>query len=221
MRLRIAIDGPAGSGKSTVARLVAERLGYTYVDTGAMYRAVAYRCLRDGVDPADGDAVTALARRLAMHFEADDQGRRLIVDGEDVSRAIREPEVARLSSPVSAFPGVRERMVELQQAMAAEGGVVMEGRDIQTVVLPDAEVKVFLTASPEERAKRRHRELLERGEDVSLDEVKRQIEARDLRDSSRALAPLRKAADAVEIVTDGMTIEEEVSRIVSLARLRA
>ncbi|MFQ6133519.1 MAG: (d)CMP kinase [Armatimonadota bacterium] len=215
--IAVAIDGPGGSGKSTVARRVARRLGYTYVDTGAMYRAVAYRVLKDGLDPSDKEAVAALAQGLSMRFEAGETGQRLIVDGEDVSEAIRTPEVSRLSSPVSAIAGVRRRLTALQREMGQAGGVVMEGRDIQTVVLPEAEVKVFLTASDEERARRRYRELEAKGQEVSLAEVKRMLEERDRRDSQRALAPLAKAPEAVELFTDGMTIEQEVDRIVELA----
>jgi len=217
-QISIAIDGPGGSGKSTVARRVAERLGYTYVDTGAMYRAVAYRVLQEGLDPADEEAVTRLAEGLSMHFEQEPAGgQRLIVDGEDVSEVIRTPEVAALSSPVSAIAGVRRRLTALQQQRGRQGGVVMEGRDIQTVVLPEAEVKVFLTASDEERARRRYLELAAQGQEVDLAEVKRSLEARDRRDSERALAPLAKAPDALELVTDGLTIEEEVARILELA----
>lgn len=217
-RIAVAIDGPAGSGKSTVARRVAERLGYTYVDTGAMYRAVAYRALRDGVEPADEERVTRLAEGLSMRFQPDPAGgQRLLVDGEDVSEAIRTPEVSALSSPVSAIGGVRRRLTALQREMGREGGVVMEGRDIQTVVLPEAEVKVFLTASDEERARRRYRELAAKGQEVELAEVKRRLAERDQRDSERALAPLGKAPDAVELVTDGMSIEEEVAFVLELA----
>ncbi|MFQ6096826.1 MAG: (d)CMP kinase [Armatimonadota bacterium] len=213
-RPSIAIDGPAGSGKSTVAREVARILGLTYVDTGAMYRAVAYRVIKDGIEPDDHDAVADLASRLDMQFsDRDDGPPRLIVDGEDVTDLVREPEVARLSSPVSAIPGVRRHLVALQRRMAADGGVVMEGRDIQTRVLPDADLKVFLTASDDERARRRHLELRERGVTMTLDDVKRDIAERDRRDSSREVDPLKPAPDALIIETDGLTVEQVVQRV--------
>jgi cytidylate kinase len=217
-RLRIAIDGPAGSGKSTVAKGVARALGYAYIDTGAMYRAVAYRVLKDGIDPEDEAAVTELAGRLTMQFVEQGGSRRLIVDGEDVTDVVRKPEVANLSSPVSAIPGVRPHLVALQRQMAADGGVVMEGRDIQTIVLPDAELKVFLTASEEERARRRCLELRQLGVQASIEDVKRDMAERDQRDSSRANSPLARAPDAVEVNTDGLTVEEVVQRVVDAAR---
>lgn len=220
-KLTVAIDGPAGAGKTTVSRRVAETLGYAYVDTGAMYRAVAWRALRDGIDPGDERAVTDLAERLSFDFRVGEDGQsRLFVDGEDVSAAVRQPEVTRLSSPVSAIPGVRRTLVARQRAMGAAGGVVMEGRDIGTVVFPDADVKVFLTASDEERARRRTEELRARGEPAAFDEVLAGIRERDHRDSSRADSPLRQADDAVLLVTDGLSIDEVVARIVDLCRAR-
>jgi cytidylate kinase len=220
--VKIAIDGPAGSGKSTVARAVADRLGYLYIDTGAMYRAVAYRALQDGISIADEERVTQLVDALRMHFVRDDAGgMRLIVDGEDVSDAIRAHAVSQLASPVSALRGVRQRLVQLQRQMGADGSVVMEGRDIQTVVLPDAEVKIFVTASDNERARRRHLELRRRGEDLPFDEVKRQMQERDERDSQRSLAPLARAPDAVEINTDRMSIEEVVQAVLQVVGRKA
>ena len=220
--MTIAIDGPAGSGKSTVARAVADRLGYLYIDTGAMYRAVAYVALRDAVPIADEERLTELAESMQMHFVRDESaGLRLIVNGEDVSEAIRTPAVSQLASPVSAFRGVRERLVALQRQMGADGDVVMEGRDIQTVVFPDAEVKIFLTASDDERARRRHLELRRRGEDITFEQVKREIQERDQRDSQRALAPLAKAPDAVEINTDRMGIGDVVEAVLRVAAQKA
>lgn len=220
--LTVAIDGPAGAGKTTVSRRVAEVLGYRYVDTGAMYRAVAWRMRRAGIDLADEAAVVALAERLRFEFRTADGGQaRLFVDGEDVSAAVREPEVTRLSSPVSAIPGVRRALVARQREMGAAGGVVMEGRDIGTVVFPDAEVKVFLTATDTERARRRTEELRARGEAAEPGQVLAAIRERDARDSTRADSPLRPADDSVTLVSDGLTVDEVVARIVALCRERA
>lgn len=214
-RISIAIDGPAGAGKTTVARELARRLGYKYVDTGAMYRAVAWKSLDLGIALSDEDAIIEMTRQLNIDF-AEGDGSRIFVDGLDVSREIRSPEVTRLSSPVSAISGVRRLLVAQQRRLAEGGGVVMEGRDIGSVVLPDAEVKVFLTASVEERARRRWKELRSLGLDADLENIKRDIKERDERDSTRADSPLIKAAGAVEINTDHLTIEDVVNRIVYL-----
>jgi len=215
----IAIDGPAGSGKSTVARKLAGRLGYTYVDSGAMYRAVAYRALQAGLDvDDDADKIADLAAQLHFEFRPVDGQPHLFVDGEDVEEAIRTPEVGNLSSPVSAIPGVRQHLLAAQRQMAKEAGVVMEGRDIGTVVLPAAEVKIFLTASVEERARRRQQQLREAGIQRDLDEIIREQQERDRRDSSRAVAPLRQADDAEKVITDDMTEDEVVNVLEKLVR---
>jgi CMP/dCMP kinase len=196
----IAIDGPAGAGKSSVARAAAERLGFTYLDTGAMYRAVAYRA-------ADADDPAAVARGLKLEL-----GDRVRVDGEDVTEVIREPWVTEASSRVSSDPGVREALVVQQRRLLGQGDWVAEGRDIGTVVMPDAEVKVFLTASPEERARRRAAEL---GSDAAV--VLQEQTMRDERDRSREHSPLAPAADAVPVDTTGLSLEEVVEQIVTLA----
>ena len=196
----IAIDGPAGAGKSSVARAAAERLGFTYLDTGAMYRAVAYRA-KDAADPAE------VARSIKLEL-----GERVRVDGEDVTERIREPWVSEASSRVSADPGVREALVAQQRRILEEGDWVAEGRDIGTVVAPGAEVKVFLTAAPEERARRRAAEL---GADADV--VLREQTMRDERDTGREHAPLAPAADAVPVDTTGLSLEEVVEQIVTLA----
>lgn len=214
----LAIDGPAGAGKSTVARLAAQRLGFTYIDTGAMYRGVALSALRGGIDPDDGERLTDAARRLTFEFREVEGERRLFLDGEDVSRAIREPQVSGAASQVAAVSGVRSALVAAQRAMGAAGGVVMEGRDIGTVVFPDAEVKVYLDASPEERARRRHLELKGRGHDVPLEQLAREIAERDTRDSNRADSPLRAAEDAIRLPTDGLSIDQVVERLVTMVR---
>lgn len=215
----VAIDGPAGAGKSTVAKLVAKRLGYLYVDTGAMYRAVALKALRLGLDIHDEAKMSHLAQATEIVLRQQSDGSvQVLLDGEDVTEAIRTPEVSEASSVVSAHLGVREALTAKQKSLAERGGVVMEGRDVQTVVAPDAEVKIFLTASLEERARRRWLELRQRGVDIPYEQVLQDLRERDERDSNRSIAPLRKAPDAVEIDTTDMTINEVVDKIVELAK---
>lgn len=213
----IAIDGPAGAGKSTVARMVAERLGYVYIDTGAMYRAVALKVIREKVGLSDSAKIAALAGKMDIRFEKTDGEQRLYADGEDVTEDIRLAEATRLSSPVSAIAGVRKRMVEIQRKMGEAGGVVMEGRDIGTVVFPNADVKVFLTASAAERARRRTEQLRQQGVEADVDQIAAEIKERDLRDSTRRHAPLKQAADAVLVDTDSMSVEQVVDAIVAIA----
>ena len=215
----LALDGPAGAGKSSVAREVASRLGYTFIDTGAMYRAVAWRALQQHLAVGRDDAcIGSLAGQMAFEFRSVDGRRHLFADGEDVEEAIRTPEVGNYSSPVSAIASVREHLVAAQRRMARAGGVVMEGRDIGTVVLPEAEVKVFLTASEEERARRRQAQLHEQGVERELAQILAEQQERDARDSSREVAPLRPAEDAHMLVSDGMTKAQVVERIVALVR---
>jgi cytidylate kinase len=213
----VAIDGPTAAGKSTVARGVARRLGLRYVDTGAMYRSVAVAALRRGLNLDDAGAVTRLADGLTILFAAAD---RVLVDGEDVTEAIRTPEASDGASRVSVIPGVRTAMVARQRAMGAEGGVVMEGRDIGTVVFPDADVKVFLQASLDVRARRRHAELLARGQVVDLEEVRRSEAERDRRDQTRSHSPLRPAEGAVVLDTTATTVDDVVEVIVRLVQER-
>lgn len=212
----IAIDGPAGAGKSTVAKGVAERLGYLYIDTGAMYRAVAWKALESDVPISNHKAVVRLALNTDVSLSMVDGEQHVFADGEDVTQAIRTPEATRASSPVSAIPGVRKRLVELQRNMAAEGGVVMEGRDIGTVVFPNAEVKIFLTASADERARRRVEQMKEMGIEAEHAKIAAEMRERDLRDSSRADAPLVQAIDAILLDTDGMSIEQVIDAIVAI-----
>lgn len=216
--LVIAVDGPAGAGKSTVARRVAAALNYLYIDTGAMYRAIALAVLEEGVGPDDGAAVERLARGLDVELVPSAAGNRVLLEGRDVTERIRAPEVSAAVSQVAALPGVRRRMVQLQRRLAAGGGVVMDGRDIGTVVFPDADVKVFLTASAEERARRRWLELRAAGHAPSLDDIRVNIESRDRLDSTRDVAPLRKAEDAVEIDTTDKTVDEVVDQVLELVR---
>jgi len=207
----IAIDGPAGAGKSTVARALADALAFTYLDSGAMYRCVALAALRDGADVDDGAAITAMTIGLSIELD----GERVLLDGEDVSAAIREPRVSEASSRVSVHPGVREALVERQRELIGAGRYVAEGRDIGTVVSPDSPLKIFLTASPDERARRR---AVQTGEDPTA--VLAAQEERDRRDEGREHSALRAAADAVELDTTGLSQDEVVTRIADLARER-
>lgn len=219
----VAIDGPAGSGKSTVAREVARRLGFTYLDSGAMYRAVTLGALAGGADLDDGAALGVLAGRLDIELRRrDDDNAQVIVDGRDVSDAIREPRVTGASSTVAAHPEVRAALLAKQRALLADGNYVVEGRDIGTVVAPDAPVKAFLTADPQERARRRAAELERRGLSIDRQEVAAAIEQRDTLDSTRSAAPLRRADDAELIDTTGLDAGQVADRILALvARARA
>lgn len=220
-RLIIAIDGPAASGKSTTARHVAERLGYTYIDTGAMYRAVTLAVLRNGLDPNDRAAVEAIAAEVSVQLRHSPEGNQIVLlNGEDVSVAIRAPEVTADVSAVSSHEGVRRRLVQIQHTIGAEGGIVMDGRDIGTVVFPDADLKIFMVADIRARAERRRAELLAMGSDVTVDGLADQIAARDHLDSSRANSPLRRADDAIEIDTSALDIEQQVELVVALAEAR-
>ena len=205
----VAIDGPSGAGKSTIARLCAEALGFLYVDTGAIYRTVGLAAKRANVDPRDGAAVEALLPSLRITMRYDKHGlQRMFLNGEDVSAAIREPDISLYASAVSAHPPVRAFLLEMQRALARENSVVMDGRDIGTVVLPDADVKIFLTASPEDRARRRYEELRQRGAKASYEEVLKDLIIRDENDRTRAAAPLKPAPDAISIDTTGNSLQQ-------------
>jgi cytidylate kinase len=220
-RIIIAIDGPSGAGKSTVARAVAARLGYTYIDTGAMYRAVALLGIESGIPLEDEAGTIALTEQMDLRFEPGEcDSQRVIVNGQDVTADLRSPEVTRLSSPASAISGVRRLLVSLHQRMGAGGGVVMVGSDIGTVVYPNADLKVFLTASEQERALRRWRERQAVGDTVTVEQILQQQRERDLRDSSRADSPLAAAPDAITVESDGMTKDEVVDFILDAAKQR-
>lgn len=219
--IRVAIDGPSGAGKSTLARAAAAALGFLYVDTGAIYRTVGLSARDRGVDPGDEVAVAAMLPALQVELRYDETGRqRMLLNGRDVSEEIRLPEVSRYASAVSALPVVRAYLMETQRDLARKNNVVMDGRDIGTVVLPDAEVKVFLTASARVRAERRCRELEERGTPQPFEEVLRDIEDRDFRDTHREAAPLRQAEDAALLDTSELNFPESLEALLEMIRER-
>lgn len=216
--MNIAIDGPAGAGKSTIAKRIARRLGYIYVDTGAMYRAMAYYLIQNQVDAADQEAIAAACQHADISICYQDGEQVVLLNGENVNAYLRTEAVGNMASVSSVVPEVRKKLVELQQKLARETDVVMDGRDIGTVVLPDADVKVYLTASVETRAKRRFLELQEKGEPADLAKIAADIEDRDYRDMHRDISPLRQAEDATLVDSSDMTIDQVVERILELCR---
>lgn len=216
-KLVVAIDGPAGAGKSTVAQLAAKELGYTYIDTGAMYRAVAWKVLQQGGEVTD-EKILAVVPDIDVDLSYENGKTTVRVDGQDVTSEIRTPEVSHIVSKVAALGPVREKMVDLQRKMAERGGVLMDGRDIATNVLPGADVKIYLTASIAERANRRYKELREKGLAVELADIEHDIAARDKADMEREISPLVQADDATLLDTTGMTIPEVVARIIGMCR---
>lgn len=216
--LKIAIDGPAGAGKSTVAKKIAEKMKIVYIDTGAMYRAVGLAAVSAGIDPKNKEAVKGILCDIKIEIAHGDDGQLVYLNGRDVTKEIRTPEISVAASDVAVIGEVREKLVELQRRLAEKTDVVMDGRDIGTYVLPDADVKIFLTASADERARRRYAELAEKGEKCSLEEVKRDMEYRDKNDSGRSIAPLKPAADSILADTTGKTLDESVDMILELVR---
>lgn len=216
MSINIAIDGPAGAGKSTIAKLIAAKKGYIYVDTGAMYRAMALFLLREGVDPKDTAAIDAKCQEADITIGYEDGAQIVYLNGENVNGCIRTEEVGRMASVSSPNPNVRRKLVELQQKLAADTDVVMDGRDIGTCVLPNAQVKVYLTADSHERALRRYHELTDRGEQCNLDVIERDIIERDRQDMTRDISPLKQAEDAVLVDSSQMTVAEVADAIISL-----
>ncbi len=215
--INIAIDGPAGAGKSSIAKLVAREMGIVYVDTGAMYRAMALACLDAGIDLDDESKVSTTIESVSIEIQYEGGTQHVILGGNDVSTTIREERVGKGASSIARYTAVRERLVALQRDLAAKQDVIMDGRDIGTVVLPNASLKIFLTASSRVRAKRRYLELQEKGEDCDLDAIEKDIIARDEQDMNREVSPLKQAEDAVLVDTSDMTIEEVVAKIRSLA----
>jgi CMP/dCMP kinase len=219
--LVIAIDGPSGAGKSTTARILAQRLGYIYIDTGAMYRSIGWKATKEHIDPADEHALADLCGRTEVTIKKDNSDPRFFVDGTDVTGEIRTPEMGMIASAVSKSPAVRSRLLTLQRDLGKNGGVVMDGRDIGTIVFPDADRKFFLEASAEERGKRRYLELKGKGMDVDLVRITREIKDRDHQDSGRSIAPLRRADDALLIDSSLLSIDQVVDRMLSeLAKVK-
>ena len=214
----IAIDGPAGAGKSTIAKLIAKQLGLVYIDTGAMYRAVGLKAKRNNIACSEQEKIEEMLKNTEVELKNENGATAVYLDGENVSTEIRLPVISRMASDISAVPVVRYAMVEMQRSMANKTDTILDGRDIGTFVLPNADVKIFLTASVEERAERRYKELIARGENVKREDVRSDIEKRDYNDSHRALAPLKKADDATEVDTTGMTIDQVCEKIISLVR---
>jgi len=218
MGYNVAIDGPAGAGKSTIAKLVAKEKGYIYVDTGAMYRGLAIHFLNRGIDPEDRKAVAEACRDAEVTIGYEDGVQQIYLNGENVTSMLRAEETGNMASKTSAIPEVREKLLELQRSLAREKDVIMDGRDIGTNILPNADVKIYLTASVETRARRRYDELQEKGEDCSLEEISRDIRERDERDMTREIAPLKKADDAVLVDSSDMTIQQVVDEICRYCR---
>ena len=218
MGYNVAIDGPAGAGKSTIAKLVAKEKGYIYVDTGAMYRGLAIHFLDKGIQPQETEKVIEACKDAEVTIAYEDAVQHVYLNGKDISSRLRNEEVGNMASVTSAIPEVRKKQLELQQNLAKTQNVIMDGRDIGTCVLPHADVKVYLTASVETRAKRRYQELQEKGEDCNLEEIAHDIEERDRRDMTREIAPLKQAEDAVLVDSSDMTIDEVVKTIVDLCR---
>ena len=219
-RLTIAIDGPSGAGKSTVARTLAKRLGYVYIDTGAMYRSLALRVKEKCIPPENELMLSQLALSIHIHFVTEGGQTRAFCEGEDITEAIRTPEISRLASSISKQRGVREALVEMQREMGEEGGVVLEGRDIGTVVFPDADVKFYLDAESNERIRRRHVEMVEKGVKVGLEETREELLQRDYNDTHRAHSPLKKAIDAMFIDSTHRSVEEVVEEMARLIKQR-
>ena len=217
---KIAIDGPAGAGKSTISKKVASSLGYIYIDTGAMYRTVGLKAVRCGIDTTDAKGVEKILDGIDIDIRHEGVEQHIYLDGEDVSTQIRTPEISMAASNVSAIPSVRVAMVDMQRKLASNHDVVMDGRDIGSHVLPDAEIKIFLTASPEARAKRRYKELIEKGASISFEEVYNDMVQRDKNDSTRAVSPLIVAEGATVIDTSTLNLEESVEAVISHVRSR-
>lgn len=218
--LIIAIDGPSGAGKSTLSKALARQLGYVNIDTGAMYRSVALSAQRSQIGPDDTEGLKALCERIKIRFIITDEGEQVLLNDENVSSAIRTPEISLLTAKFAASPIVRAEMVRLQREMGAQGGVVLEGRDIGTVVFPDAEVKFFLSATARERGRRRYEELQEKGVSVDLDQTIAEVEARDAADAEREHAPLRRAEDAIDIDSTTLSIDQVLQQMIKVVEIR-
>ncbi len=221
MNIAIAIDGPAGAGKSTIAKLAAKELHFIYVDTGALYRTIGLCAYRNSIDSKDVDSILNMLKEIKVELSFNDKGEQVVLlNGEDVSSLIRTPEISMYASDVSAIPQVRAFLLDLQRNMAKTNNVIMDGRDIGTVVLPDAKIKIFLTASAEVRAKRRYDELIEKGMDVKFEDVLNDVITRDYNDSHREIAPLKPAQDSVLVDTSGLDLQQSVEKLISIMKER-
>lgn len=221
MNIAIAIDGPAGAGKSTIAKLAAKELSFIYVDTGALYRAIGLCAYRNNIGSKDAEKIIEMIKDIKVELAFNDKGEQVVLlNGEDVSALIRTPEISMYASDVSAIPQVRAFLLDLQRNMAKTNNVIMDGRDIGTVVLPDAKIKIFLTASPEVRAKRRYDELVEKGMDVNFDDVLSDVITRDYNDSHRETAPLKPADDSVIVDTSDLDLKQSVDKLISIMKER-
>ncbi len=218
--INIAIDGPSGAGKSTISKLAAERFGYVYVDTGALYRAVGLYAVRCGIDPQNAEQSEAILKDMSIEMMYVKGHQRVYLNGEDVTDDLRTPQISKAASDISAYPAVRRFLLDTQRKLAAENNVIMDGRDIGTTILPDAQIKIFLTASAEDRARRRYDELIAKGEDVTYEGVLADLKQRDYNDSHRAASPLKAADDAILIDTTGNTLEKSVEIIVNTIKSR-
>ena len=219
MNIAIAIDGPAGAGKSTIAKLAAKELSFIYIDTGALYRAIGLYVYRNGVDSKDVEKILPMLEEINVSLDFNDKGEQIVLlNSEDVSSLIRTPEISMYASDVSAIPQVRAFLLDLQRNMAKTNNVIMDGRDIGTVVLPDAKIKIFLTASAEIRAKRRYDELIEKGMDVKYDDVLQDVITRDYNDSHREVAPLKPAEDCIYVDTSDLDLEQSVQKLISIMK---
>lgn len=216
--IAVAIDGPAGAGKSTIARAAAAQLGFVYVDTGALYRTIGLAVCRRGIDGTDVPGILTTLPEIQVGLTYQDGAQYVLLDGEDVSDAIRTPQISTYASQVSSVPEVRAYLLDLQRDLARRQSVIMDGRDIGTVILPDAKVKIFLTASPEKRAARRCAELREKGQDVTVEGILADMERRDALDASRAVAPLKQAEDAVLVDTSDLTLEQSIEAVLTVIR---
>lgn len=219
-QILIAIDGPVGAGKSTVAKITAKKLNIIYVDTGAMYRTVGLYVVRKGLDTKNPEHVNSVLNEISLDVKLSDEGQIIYLNGENVTKLIRTPEISMAASNVSAIPEVREKLVHMQRELAKSKSVIMDGRDIGTVVLPNATTKIYLNANLDERADRRYKELIKKGQNVTLEEVKSDIIKRDGNDMSRAASPLKKADDAVELDTTGLTLDEVVCKVIDIVNGR-
>lgn len=219
MSIAIAIDGPAGAGKSTISKSAAKQLGFIYIDTGALYRTVGLAASRAGVEPVEGEAVNKLLSEINVELTFNDKGEQVVLlNKEDVSGLIRTPEASMMASKISAVPAVRAFLLDLQRDMAKKNNVIMDGRDIGTVILPDAEVKIFLTAAPEARAERRYKELVEKGMDVKYEDILEDVKTRDYNDTHRDIAPLKQAEDAILADTTDIDLQGSIDLIVKIIK---